>query len=463
MQIHDVLVIGEGLEAALAALTARAAGASVVMAGRQGMGTSILRFRGAMQIAYSAALARDHGARATLGEHFAAMLLHVESHHPYRMLGVARTQHALRGGIQILRQALAAAHMHVPALAWHQPLSFRPSAFGALLPTALPITWDGQGHDDAWRLATSHDRWGVLQMVGDPNFDAEHVRRGLAYDGARLGYSVPELVCLSVDLRDILSAVAIASPIGMWRALCEPAVGQAWWQRLHAACADHSQLRGVIVAPVLSDDVLLSLSPSVSSSPLALDGAPHIGRPFAVIEAMGAVASVHSLRLQHALQQALMAANVTHVGEVQSFQWAHEGAHLSGVITRDGTLSAARACVIATGPCVSAHGAIADGMPLDPWITALDCVLHGQGLGVNGQLQPMRRAVSLPCENVFAAGDVLAGMEDDADPSRDGVALATAWCAGRDAAAYAAANSFHGHGNMAEAATLTAVRRREER
>jgi glycerol-3-phosphate dehydrogenase subunit B len=424
--MFDVLVIGGGLAGTMAALSARRAGARVGLASRSWGATAMST--GALDVAYSPALAPGERTARTITEHVRDIMAH-RSHHPYGVLGLERTLAGLRGGYELLAALLAETDLALTPLDLDGENAGHASALGAVLPAAAAFA----AHRGLDLTKPVKGRWGVLAFPGDAAFDPSRVIAGVKHDARVLGGSEIELVPVPVE-------TPAQPPLLLAQTLDDDAAADG----LAAEVEKRAQgLDGLIAPPVLG----LRRSRAVRDKVAKAAGAP-------VVEALARLPSVPGVRLQRELERAVEKEGASRVGDVA--QPLVEDGKLAGVVTRDNLTVRAGAVVLATGkfiaggivwrercaealfglPVITDVGMLEDDSPLavvrdtpvesHPLMTA--------GVLVNRRLQPLVEG-QVAHQNLFAAGMVLGGFASRYALCADGVALATGFWAGREAAA----------------------------
>lgn len=419
----DVLVVGGGMAGAVAALAARAAGASVVLLRRSPGATALSS--GAVSVAPD--LGGLPGAplasrRPTLEA--AARVALLRPDHPYAVAGVSALGEALAFAARELAAVLA------PPL---ERRRFLATAFGSAVGAALCQRSMEPGDLLGIR--------GVLVVAGLPGhlaFDAGLVAAGLSRYVARGG---PE--ARAVDL----GALALFEPAGrphdLARAL-EPAgaaeaLGQAIRRALPAGAA------AVLLPPVLGLDPAARVTERIASA---------AGLP--VAETLSDVPSVPGIRLQRAIEDRLRAADVRLVaGElagaggpgapveaggrsVRAGSWVlATGRFVGGGVARRGALVEPALAIpvqAAEGGEAGVHLAARPAASLTVRDRRAPQPLLSAGIRVDASLRPLDERGHPVHPRLFAAGAVIGGHEQATDGTGLGVAILTGYAAGRAAA-----------------------------
>jgi glycerol-3-phosphate dehydrogenase subunit B len=420
----DVLVLGGGMAGAIAALSARAAGARVVAVRRSPGATALSS--GAVSVAADPAARPDAPLSARAGPlEAAARVAAARPEHPYGLAGVDRLGEALDFAARELAHVLAPRLERARLLA--TPLG---SAVGAAL---------CQRTMEAGDLLAVRGRLAVAGFRGHLGFDAGIAAAGLARYAARGG---PEVEAISIDLPGIVGPAA--RPHELAAALEAPGAAEALGAALRAALP--AGAAAALVPPVLG----LDPRARVAERAAAAAGIP-------VAETLSDVPSVPGIRLQRAIDERLAAAGVDVVTAA-----AAAGARGPGEPLRAGGREVhGRAWVLATGrfvgggiarrgtlvepvlglPVQAAEGGEA-GVHLSSRPAASLTVrdrrapqpLLSAGLRVDASLRPLDERGGPVHPLLFAAGAVIGGHEHATDGTGLGVAILTGWMAGRAAA-----------------------------
>lgn len=422
--MFDLLVIGGGLAGATAALAAKRAGATVALASRSWGATAMST--GAIDIAFTPALSREYQSPRTVAEHVMDIIAH-RTRHPYAVVGLERAITGIRDGYGLWRELFAGSDLELAPLDFEAENMGLPSSLGAVIPAAAAFPAH-RGLDLSSPLAGT---WGVVQLLGDPYFNAGRVKLGIAQDAEAHSGRAPSLV-------EIQLAVQARPPMAMAKALDDQKLADEVGEELRRKA---SGLSGLIVPPVFG----LARSGEVREHLRGVMNAR-------VVEALAHLPSVPGVRLQRQVERAIDAAGIAQVGEVVSTRVA--GNAVCSLLTGDNLEITAGAYVLATGrfitggvvwrdrcveglfglPVVTEVGLMEDDSP-HPVVRELPTESHPlmtAGVGVNENLQPMREG-RVAYQNLFAAGNVLGGFASRYALCSDGVALATGWLAGKAA------------------------------
>ena len=424
--MYDLLVIGGGLAGTIAALCARAAGASVVLANRSWGVTAMSN--GAVDIAYTPALSGKHQADRSISEHIEDIIAH-RPRHPYGVLGYERCVESLRGGYAVLSVALKNSDLYLEPLDLNAHNEGLVSSLGYVHPAATAYA-PHRGFDTH---CADNTRWGLVQLVGVPGFDAARIAQGVLRDTEARGESQPELVEIRID-----APLQSAPPVRVACAFEEEGVLRALAERLRPFAAE---VHGFVLPPLLGLQ-----HPARACAELADD----LG--VQVVEGLGHVPSVPGLRLQTSLDEARSYRGVEVIGEVVE-PLCREG-KLVGARTKDGLEVECAAAVLATGrfvsggvvwngrctealfglPVVSEIGLLEDTSP-HPVVRETPMESHPlmtAGVWVNPDLQILSEG-HVVFDNLFAAGMVIGGFASRYVLCADGVAMATGWLAAQNA------------------------------
>jgi glycerol-3-phosphate dehydrogenase subunit B len=420
----DVLVVGGGMAGTIAALSAREAGATVVLVRRAPGATALSS--GAVGVAPALGAASRDALSARPGPIDSAWSVAASRpDHPYARVGPALAQ---------LEDALRFAATRLDVLA---PFTGRSrwiaTPYGSAAECALV-----QHTMVAADLATS----GPIAAVGlrghlgwDPGLVAHGVA-ALAPAGA------PPAVPVDVDLFPS-EADAIARPHELARALERPGAAEEAGARLREA---------------LPAGTAVALFPPILGVSAPREVAAGIARAagVAVAETLSDVPSVPGLRLDRALRAAASAAGVVLVDgaveaaarpgevavvagrEVRASAWVlASGRFVAGGIARRGELVEPLLAIpvqTPTGGAAAFHLARRPSASLTLRERGAAQPLLAAGLRVDDHLRPLDAARRPVHDALFAAGSVIGGHEHGADGSGLGVAILTGWIAGRLAA-----------------------------
>ena len=422
----DVVVIGGGLAGSLAALEAQRLGAKVAVA-RRGYGATAMS-TGAIDIAYSPALSPAYQVPRTLAEHVMDIIAH-RPRHPYGVLGLETSLGGIRDGYALLVKALAGGGLDLAPL----DLQAENVGFASSLGAGLPAAAACGAHGGLDLNHPTRGRWGIVQLAGDGAFDARRVALGIAQDAHAMGNDAVVFDVVPVSFGEC------ASPLDLARLLDDQSAVDTLASALTTAGATFD---GLVVPPVVG-----LRQHRITLARLR----EKVGKP--VVEALGHIPSVPGLRLQLALDEALAAAGIERLDAV--VQVCEERGVLQAVRTQAGRDVSAGAYVLATGrfiaggitwdddgcreailglPVVTESGpmevdsphSVVRETPMDshPLMTA--------GVLCDADLRPQREAVPA-YENLFAAGMILGGFASRYALCADGVAMASAVHAARQA------------------------------
>ncbi len=419
----DVLVVGGGMAGAMAALSARRAGARVVVARRAPGATALSS--GAISVAPDQAAVRSGPLAARLGPVDAARrIAAARPDHPYAAVGVER-----------LGEALAFLHAELGDLL--APVLDRPRFIATPVGNAVACALCQRSMEAGDLLAVR----GLLAVVGfrrHAAFDAALVAVGVTGYAARGG---PHAVFAEVDVPGVKPA---ARPHEMARALEVPGAAEALGQAIRLALPEGAG--AALLPPVLGLDPAARVPERVARAA----GVP-------VAETLSDIPSVPGLRLQRALDARLGAAGVEVVtGAIDGARGPDEPADAAGRTIR------ARSWVLATGSYVGGgiarRGRLVEpalGLPVQAAegreagvhlaqrpaasLTVRDRrspqPLLSAGLRVDASGRPLDELGRPVHPRLFAAGAVLGGHEQATDGTGLGVAVLTGFLAGLAAAA----------------------------
>jgi glycerol-3-phosphate dehydrogenase subunit B len=417
----DVLVVGGGMAGAVAALSARAAGARVVLVRRAPGATALSS--GAVSVAPDRHAGEPLGARRGALE-VARRIASSRPDHPYAIAGVEALGEALAFACAELRDVL------LPPL--ERP-RFLATPFGSVagVATCQPSMAAGD-------LLAVQGTLAVVGLRGHLAFDAAFVAAGLARWTAAGG---PPVVALELDLPRVVPPLARPHELA---AALEPAgaveaVGDALRRALPPGAG------AALLPPVLG----LAPSARVAERLGAAAGLP-------VAETLSDVPSVPGLRLQRALEARLAAAGVeVRGGEIAAAAGPDAAVEVAGAAVRG------RAWVLATGRFVGG-GVARRGVLVEPTLGLPVQAAEGReagvhlaarpaesltvrdrraaqpllsaGLRVDGALRPVDERGRPVHPRLFAAGAVVGGHEHATDGTGLGVAILTGFLAGFAAA-----------------------------
>ncbi|HME89833.1 MAG TPA: FAD-binding protein [Myxococcaceae bacterium] len=418
----DVLVIGGGMAGAIAALSARRRGASVLVA-RRSLGATALS-SGAIDVAPDpAAPSGDLRSQLVDPEKAAREVARTRPHHPYAVLQdkLPRLMEALHFAAQQL-PGLIAAPLAINALL--------PSPLGTVKPCAM-----GQLSQVGADVSSLPAAVAVVQLTVNPAYDARLVARGIESAARSLGRK--------------LSATVIES---------------RYFHAIEDALRSPQELAELLDRPGALEDFARDLRPRLPAGVEALLFPPVFGRraPGLVIklsellggircaEILSEAPSVPGLRLQEALDDALARERIELLeAEVSCNAKA-------GVFTLGATrVVEPKASVLATGKFIGG-GIVREEEFREPLLNlpvyAGSRRLRGQHIGdllaedVRGDQQAFRAGVRIDASlrplgadglpihpRLYAAGSVISGYDPAADKTGLGVAIFTGYLAGEAA------------------------------
>ncbi|HET7754214.1 MAG TPA: FAD-binding protein [Anaeromyxobacteraceae bacterium] len=417
----DVLVVGGGMAAVMAALAARDAGASVVLVRRSPGATALSS--GAIGVAPA------HG--ATAADPFSGRPGPVDSarriaaarpDHPYARLGVA---------VGRLEEALPFAAARLDLLAPYTGRSrWIATPYGSAAECALCQRTMAPGD-----LAVA----GPVAAVGfrgHLGWDARLVAHGVARLRAA---GAPPAEAVEIDAFRT-EAGAVAWPHELARALEQPGAAEETGARLREALPPGTEV--ALFPPVLG----LASQSSVCDRIAAAAGV-------AVAETVADVPSVPGLRLDQALRAALVAAGVRVVEgsldeargpsapvivrglEISAAAWVlASGRFIGGGIVRRGALLEPLLNLpveASEGGAAGFHLARRPSASLTQRERGAPQPLLAAGLRVDDRLRPVDTRGRPVHEALFAAGAVIGGHEHASDGTGLGVAMLTGYLAGR--------------------------------
>jgi glycerol-3-phosphate dehydrogenase subunit B len=416
-------VLGGGMAGAIAALSACAAGARVVVVRRAPGATALSS--GAVSVAPDLGGIPGEGLATRRGTIEAARRLAVAwPDHPYALVGVDRLGDALAFAASELASVLAP-----PIERRRFVATLYGSAVGAGLCQRSMVAGD---------LLAVEGELVVVGFRGHLAFDAPLVAAGLARYRARGG---PEVRAVEIDRPALASGAA--RPHEIARALDARGGAESLGEALREALP--SGAGAVLLPPVLGLD---------AAARAAERAAAYARLP--VAETLSDVPSVPGLRLQRALDARLAAAGIALVqGEIGA-------APAPGApVVAGGRAIHARTWILATGRFVGG-GVVRRGVLAEPVLRLPVQAAEGREAGVNLAVRPAasltardrRRAQPLlsaglrvdpelrPLDErgrpihprLFAAGAVVGGHEQATDGTGLGVAILTGFLAGRAAA-----------------------------
>ena len=420
----DVLVLGGGMAGAVAALSARAAGARTVLVRRAPGATALSS--GAISVAPDRDAPPDAPLSVRAGPLEAARrIAATRPHHPYAVAGVGRLGEALDLAARELADVLA------PRL--DRP-RFLATPLGGLVAAALCQ----RSMVDGDLLAHHGGTVGVAGLRGHLAFDAGLVAAGLSRLRGRGG---PEARALAIELPRHVRGDARPHELAL--ALEPPGAAEAAGEALRARLP--SDVAAVLLPPVLGLDPAARVAERIA----AAAGVP-------VAETVSDVPSVPGLRLQRALELRLAAAGVTvltaAVADVRGpgvpvraggrevrapAGVLATGRFVGGGIARRGVLvepALGLAVQAAEGREAGVHLAARPAAALTSRDRLAPQALLSAGLRVDAALRPLDERGRPVHPRLFAAGAVIGGHEQATDGTGLGVAILTGFLAGGAAA-----------------------------
>lgn len=419
----DVLVIGGGLAGVMAALEARARGASVLLARRSPGATALSG--GAIGVAPDLDALPDDpllGRRSPLES--ARRLAARRPGHPYAWLGVADLEEALGFAGASLSEIL-------------EPPDGRPRFLahvsGGVAECALCSRSQAAGD-----LRRARGLVAVLGFSGHLGFDARLVASAVARMTAAGGptVAVGEAIAFTGPGEGALRPVELA------RALELPGAAEALGAAIRAALPRGASV--ALVAPVLGLDPARRVHARVEAA---------AGLP--VAEVVADPPSVPGLRLDAALMARLAGSGVevltggvwpgggpgrvARIGEteVEARSWVLATGRFigGGVERRDGLVEPLLGLPVLASEAGAAGLALAGRPPslLTFRKRTLAQPLLAAGVAVDAACRPLDEAGRPVDERLFAAGAIIGGHEHAADGTGLGVAILSGWIAGRGA------------------------------
>ncbi len=409
---HDVLVVGAGMAGLLAALTAAQRGRSVAII-TEGVG-SLAISGGCMDV-----LGYVHG--APVADPWQAMEILPEDH-PYRLVGTENVRAAFAAMTALTAEA--GLPCTPPADGKNRRV---PTIMGTLKPTWL---CPSSGHGEALAAAA---RVLVLGVEGFKDCHPAVVSKQLQQYPEMAGKTFATATLAMPDSHRHRTL----SPLDVARFL-DTQAGRSWMSR---QLAPHAGRYDVALLPPICG------TRADTAAWQALCAA--LGCP--VLEMLSMPPGVGGLRLRDVLHKALRAHGVTVVENATVTRAEQVGTRCTALITTAPDAErryAADQFIIATGGILSGGIVTAPGkaterifglpvpLPVDveQWTQPDIFVEHAvtrAGVRVNAQLQPVDGAGAPLLENVRFAGRTLGGYDFGLEKSGFGVAIATAWTAGR--------------------------------
>lgn len=416
----DVLVIGGGMAGAIAALRAKACGASVLLV-RRALGATALS-SGAIDVAADLLAPPGELAGHVVDPFQAAQILaRTRPFHPYGVLAtqLGRLPESLRFAAAALEELVA------PPLARN---ALWPTTLGTVKPAAM-----GQRSLLAANLATLPRRVAVVEFALNPILDARLLASGLERAAGALGRELQ----VSIVRSHFFSAMedALRPPHELAAQLEAPGAVEKLALELKRELLP--DVEAVLLAPVLGRRSF-SLCAELSR---ALGG-------LQVAEILSAAPSVPGLRLQEALDAALTTAGVQRLDEEvlrrsKRFQIGARDVEPNTTVLATGKFIG--------GGIVREHGFREPllGLPVFVGGRRISEEFIGDLLGedladaqpafragvrTDARLRPLGAEGELVAKNVFAAGAVISGYDPAADKTGLGVAIFTGYLAGEFAA-----------------------------
>lgn len=419
----DVLVVGGGMAGAIAALSAHAAGAHVVLVRRAAGATALSS--GAISVAPDlGGIAGEPLASRRAPLDAARRLAVAWPDHPYAIAGVQRLGEALAFAATELASVLA------PPL---ERRRFLATPYGSAVGAGLC-----QRSMAAGDLLAVEGELVVVGFRGHLAFDAPLVAAGLARYRARGG---PEVRAVEIDRPAVASGAD--RPHEIARALDAAGAAEALGDALRDALP--AGTGAALLPPILGLDAAARAPERIAA---------RAGLP--VAETLSDVPSVPGIRLQRAIDARLAAAGVQVISadvaavpipgepvvlgglEVRAGAWVlATGRFVGGGIVRRGVLAepALRLPVqAAEGREAGVHLAVRPAAALTVRDRRRPQPLLSAGLRVDRSLRPLDDRGRPVHPRLFAAGAVVGGHEQATDGTGLGVAIMTGFLAGRAAA-----------------------------
>jgi glycerol-3-phosphate dehydrogenase subunit B len=425
--VSEVLVIGGGMAGAIAALSAKRRGASVVLA-RRSLGATALS-SGAIDVAPDpTAPSGDLKSHLIDPQKAAREVARTRPHHPYAVLQekLPRLLEALHFAAQQLSGLIG------PPLAVNALL---PSPLGTVKPSAM-----GQLSQVGADLTSLPPVIAVVQLSLNPSYDARMVSRGIEAAARSIGRTISATVVESHYFHAIEDA--LRSPYELAELFDRPGALEGFAQDLQPRLPPAAQ--ALLLPPVLG-----RRAAALASKLSELLGGIRCA------EMLSAAPSVPGLRLQQSLDDALARERI----ELVETEVSREP--VAGVLRL--RLGAGRvvepgACVLATGKFIGG-GIVRDAsfresllsLPVyaggrrvqDEYIGDLlaedvrgDQQAFRAGVRIDSSLRPLGTD-GLPFHpRLYAAGSVISGYDPAADKTGLGVAIFTGYLAGEAAASF---------------------------
>lgn len=418
-----VLVVGSGMAGVIAALSAARAGAKVTVV-RRAFGATALS-SGAIDVAADvSAPGGDLAAHLQPVQAAAEELARVRPLHPYA---------TLRASLPRLSEALSFAQRHLDPLIAPSTGNnlLLPTPLGTVKPTALAQRSMTEGD-----LAALPDRLAVLSFPLLATHDARLIADGLRRAAAALGRKLEPVVVEVPLLRELEDP--LRSPFELAARLEAPGALTRFAALLREA---------------LPSGVALALVPPLfgRTQPRLLE-AVSAEAGVRLVETVATTPSLPGVRLQEALDHALVAAGITVLeAELQAAAFAGGPFALS-----DGKVVPAEAVVLATGKYIGG-GIVRERRFREPIFdlpvfaggkrvgeefvgdllgerVVSDHAAFRAGVRIDAKLQPVGVHGRPVSPHLFAAGSVIAGYDPALDKSGLGVAIFTGYLAGEAAA-----------------------------
>ena len=411
MKEHDVIVIGGGLAGLFAAITAAARGRQV---------TVITQGVGAIAIAGGMIDLLGYGPDGRPVRSFNEGLAELAPDHPYVLVGQKYVEAAVQ---KFLSLCEAAGYPYTGGL---QANHWVPTALGTLKPSGLiPLSMDAAG------LKTAEAAF-VVGFEGLKDYCAQVIAEGLVkYPGYPKNYGLLSLKTGFEGGRDI-SALDIARWLESEEGL------ESFIAQLSRKAAPHGIL---LLPPILGTRPEYGLFRKIEQATKCR-----------VVETVGLPPAVTGFRLRKLLLGCLKKLNVRIIEQagVVRANTAHGRCHeiTTGNLDRERSYQA-KSYILATGGFFGG-GLRADAGQVTEAVFNLPVAVPAQmrdwsheqllftpgqpfakfGVKVDAAMRPIDKAGQVLLENVYVAGNTLAGYDYCYEKSGNGVALATAYKAG---------------------------------
>lgn len=415
--MFDLVVIGGGLAGVIAALTARKNGARVALSSRSWGETALSN--GGFDIAYSPALSPIMQMPRTVAEHIMDIIAH-RPHHPYGVLGLENTINGIANGYNLLVHELKRQGLTIGPLIFENENVLLPSSLGALQPVAT--AQHAQLGLEGFRSLTG--RWGIASFNGMSYFNAERIAEGLRYDVLKATDYNIDINVINVDYD------ANKPPMLLAKELDDKTNATNLAQVIEQAAKSYD---GVLVPPVLG----LEHHSAIYTHICKIVDLP-------VVETLAHLPSVPGVRLQHALDAALLANEIKVFNETTNM--IIDNKKVVAITTKANTKLQAKAFVLASGrfiaggvsfnkrayenifnlPLSSELGPLETDSPLSVVRETLieSHPLFTAGVLVDHNLQPLCEG-EIAFDNLYAAGMVICGYASRYTLCADGIALCT--------------------------------------